>query len=73
MPATEGENMGHKNWNGFAEGVWQDEINVRNFIQTNYKEYHGDDSFLAGPTKRTSDLMDKIQELFKQAAYEQVC
>ena len=58
--------MGHKNWNGFAEGVWQDEINVRDFIQTNYKEYHGDDSFLAGPTKRTSDLMDKIQELFKK-------
>ena len=66
MSATEGEKMGHKNWNGFAEGVWQDEINVRDFIQTNYKEYHGDDSFLAGPTKRTSDLMDKIQELFKK-------
>ena len=58
--------MGHKNWNGFAEGVWQDEINVRDFIQTNYKEYHGDDSFLTGPTKRTSDLMNKIQELFKK-------
>ena len=58
--------MGHKNWNGFAEGVWQDEINVRDFIQTNYKEYHGDDSFLAGPTKRTSELMEKIQELFRK-------
>ena len=58
--------MGHRNWNGFAEGVWQDEINVRDFIQTNYKEYHGDDSFLAGPTKRTSELMEKIQELFRK-------
>ena len=58
--------MKHKNWEGFKAGVWQDEINVRDFIQTNYKEYHGDDSFLAGPTKRTSDLMDKIQELFKK-------
>ena len=66
MSATEGEKMGHKNWNGFAEGVWQDEINVRDFIQTNYKEYHGDDSFLAGPTKRTSELMEKIQELFRK-------
>ncbi|MBR5452350.1 MAG: formate C-acetyltransferase [Clostridia bacterium] len=56
--------MQHTNWNGFKEGVWQNEINVRNFIQTNYKEYKGDDSFLAGPTKRTSDLMAKVQELF---------
>ena len=38
--------MNHKNWNGFKAGVWQDEINVRDFIQQNYKEYHGDDSFL---------------------------
>ncbi len=57
--------MKHINWNGFKEGVWQDEINVRNFIQTNYEEYTGDDSFLAGPTKRTKDLMEKVQELFR--------
>ena len=56
--------MQHANWNGFREGTWQNEINVRDFIQTNYKEYKGDDSFLAGPTKRTSDLMAKVQELF---------
>lgn len=56
--------MEHKNWHGFKQGVWQDEINVRDFIQTNYKEYFGDDKFLAGPTKRTRDLMDKIQALF---------
>ena len=58
--------MGHKNWNGFIEGAWQDEINVRDFIQTNYKEYHGDDAFLAKPTKRTSSLMKKIEALFKK-------
>ncbi len=58
--------MEHKNWNGFKQGVWQDEINVRDFIQTNYKEYFGDDKFLAGPTKRTRKLMDKIQDLFAQ-------
>ena len=58
--------MTHENWNGFKEGAWQDEINVRSFIQTNYKEYKGDHSFLCGATKRTDDLMAKVQELFAQ-------
>lgn len=58
--------MKHENWLGFNEGIWQDEINVRNFIQTNYKEYKGDDSFLSGATKRTDELMAKVQELFKK-------
>ena len=57
--------MKHTNWQGFAAGVWQDEINVRDFIQQNYKPYEGDASFLAGATKRTEALMDKIQGLFK--------
>ena len=56
--------MEHQNWYGFKGGVWQDEINVRDFILTNYKEYKGDDSFLAGATKRTSSLMKKVQSLF---------
>jgi len=56
--------MEHKNWNGFKEGVWQDEINVRDFIQQNYKEYTGDDSFLAGATARTNDMMKKVNNLF---------
>ena len=56
--------MKHENWNGFIEGVWQDEINVRDFIQTNYKEYAGDASFLAGATDRTKALMEKVQGLF---------
>ncbi len=56
--------MTHNNWNGFKTGVWCDEINVRDFIQTNYTEYVGDSSFLSGPTARTSDLMKKVQELF---------
>ena len=54
----------HNNWTGFKEGVWQDEINVRDFIQTNYKEYTGDSSFLAGATKRTDYLMTEVQKLF---------
>ena len=56
--------MKHINWNGFNAGVWQDEINVRDFIQTNYKEYCGDDSFLAKATVRTEALNKKLQSLF---------
>ena len=56
--------MDHKNWNGFAKGVWQDEINVRDFIQTNYKAYTGDGAFLSEATERTKGLMKKLQSLF---------
>ena len=56
--------MEHKNWNGFTKGVWQDEINVRDFIQQNYKEYTDDASFLASATPRTQALMKKLQTLF---------
>ncbi len=56
--------MEHINWNGFNKGVWQDEINVRDFIQQNYKEYKGDDSFLAGATPRTEAMMKKLNSLF---------
>ena len=56
--------MKHTNWSGFNPGVWQDEINVRDFIQTNYKSYEGDDSFLAAATPRTQALMKKVQGLF---------
>ena len=45
--------MRHDNWNGFKSGVWQDEINVRDFIQRNYTPYEGDDSFLVGTTEKT--------------------
>ena len=58
--------MEHKNWTGFKTGVWQDEINVRDFIQVNYKEYIGDDSFLSPATERTKALMEKVQALFKE-------
>ncbi len=60
--------MTHENWNGFVGGVWQDEINVRDFIQKNYKEYKGDSAFLAGATERTSSLMAKVNELFRAEA-----
>ena len=53
-------------WNGFVTGHWQEEIDVRDFIQKNYKEYTGDSTFLAGATARTTALMDKVQALFKE-------
>ncbi|MBQ8057584.1 MAG: formate C-acetyltransferase [Ruminococcus sp.] len=56
--------MEHKNWEGFKSGLWCDEINVRDFIQTNYRQYEGDHSFLSGPTQRTNELMKKVQSLF---------
>ncbi|MBR2953215.1 MAG: formate C-acetyltransferase [Clostridia bacterium] len=56
--------MEHNNWNGFVKGVWQDEINVRDFIQKNYKEYKGDASFLEGATPRTDAMMKKVNSLF---------
>ena len=56
--------MEHKNWNGFTSGAWQEEINVRDFIQVNYKEYAGDPAFLAAATPRTQGLMKKLEALF---------
>ena len=52
-------------WRNFKGEVWKNEINVRDFIQQNYKEYTGDDSFLAKATERTNELMSKVQALFK--------
>ncbi len=57
--------MKHENWEGFKRGAWCNEINVRDFIQTNYSAYEGDDSFLSAATQRTKDMMDKVNSLFK--------
>ena len=53
-------------WTGFNKGQWQKSIDVRNFIQTNYTAYEGDDSFLAGATEATKKLWDEVSELFKK-------
>ena len=50
-------------WKDFTPGVWQNEINVREFIQKNYTPYEGDESFLQGPTKETGELWDQVMEL----------
>jgi len=51
-------------WQGFKTGLWQKQINVRDFIQQNYEPYEGDDSFLAGATARTTNLWNRLNELF---------
>ncbi len=57
--------MTHKNHKGFNAGIWQEEVNVRDFIQQNYTEYKGDDSFLSGATPRTNELMGRLNSLFE--------
>lgn len=47
-------------WEGFVTGHWASEIDVRDFIQKNYKPYEGDDSFLAGPTDKTKRLWETL-------------
>ncbi len=53
-------------WQGFTGGLWEEEINVRDFIQRNYTPYDGDESFLAGPTKATTELWNQVLELSKK-------
>ena len=53
-------------WNGFNFGKWQKEIDVRDFIQQNYREYKGDSKFLSKATSRTNDLMKKVNALFRE-------
>jgi formate C-acetyltransferase len=51
-------------WQGFRKGLWQREINVRDFIQQNYEPYEGDESFLAPATERTKAIWNRLNELF---------
>lgn len=53
-------------WEGFKPGQWQDEIDVRDFVQRNYTPYSGNEEFLADPTENTNILWGKLQELQKE-------
>ena len=53
-------------WNGFDGFLWKEEVNVRDFIQKNYKPYDGDEHFLAGPTDATNKLWGVLQGLQKE-------
>lgn len=53
-------------WTGFKGNKWQEEVNVRDFIQNNYEPYDGDEVFLADPTEATNTLWDALQKLQKE-------
>ena len=55
-----------KEWESFHSGVWEKEINVRDFIQKNYTPYDGNEDFLQRPTQRTKDLWEQVMELTKE-------
>ncbi|QZY57265.1 formate C-acetyltransferase [Crassaminicella profunda] len=48
--------MLRKEWTGFIQGNWTEEIDVRDFIQKNYTPYEGDESFLGGITEKTEKV-----------------
>ncbi len=60
--------LGADAWQGFRDGVWEDRIDVRDFIQANYVPYLGDGSFLAGPTGRTLELWAQVSKLMQKEA-----
>lgn len=53
-------------WNGFKGEKWRDSIDVRDFIQSNYTPYTGDEAFLSGPTERTEKLRAKFEKLLEE-------
>jgi formate C-acetyltransferase len=59
-------------WRGFAPGKWQNQVNVREFIQRNYTPYEGDSSFLQGATQRTLDIWQKLQPLLSEEREKEV-
>lgn len=58
--------MEYKQWKGFQKGDWQDEINVRDFIQKNYTPYEGNESFLSKTTDKTEKLWNEVLDLYKK-------
>ncbi|HOQ16798.1 MAG TPA: formate C-acetyltransferase [Defluviitaleaceae bacterium] len=60
--------MFKEEWRSFKEGAWQEEINVRDFIQKNYTPYEGNEDFLAGSTERTRALLKRYKELCRLEA-----
>ena len=58
--------MKFEQWDGFNKGDWQDEINVRDFIQKNYTPYEGDDNFLADATEKTRKLWNEVLDLYQK-------
>src|SRR5918994_3795459 len=63
-PATVPGELAAAPWDGFRPGLWNKAINVRDFIQANYRPYDGDERFLAPATPRTQQLWDTLKALF---------
>ncbi len=59
-------NRSYIGWEGFEEGTWMREINVRSFIRHNYAPYDGNEDFLESPTEDTKELWNQVMELSKQ-------
>jgi len=57
-------------WNGFNGGIWEREINVRDFIQKNYTVYEGDEAFLTDATENTVALWKQVMDLTAKEAKE---
>jgi formate C-acetyltransferase len=55
-----------RSWRDFNPGTWCSSVDVRDFIVTNVTQYTGDERFLAGPSKRTQAVWDKLQPYFKE-------
>ncbi|MEG0370961.1 MAG: formate C-acetyltransferase [Clostridium sp.] len=58
--------MRFQQWTGFENGIWCDEVDVRDFVNRNYTPYEGDDAFLEGPTKDTRFLWDESLDLLRK-------
>lgn len=73
--AVSQEGLEAKAWEGFTEGNWQKDIDVRDFIQKNYTPYEGDESFLADATDKTKHLWKYLDDNYlsverKQRVYD---
>lgn len=55
--------MRFNEWQGFVEGSWTEDIDVRDFIQKNYTPYEGDASFLAPTSEKTAKLWEEAKAL----------
>ena len=61
-----------KEWEGFKEGPWTEEINVSDFIKRNYTKYDGNEDFLEGTTEKTDKVWGKCSELLKEEVKKHV-
>jgi len=66
MYSIQGGFIMRQEWHDFNPGSWMTDVNIRSFIQHNYTPYEKDDSFLVGPTQRTTQLWEEVMELTRE-------